>query len=472
MKKTTFRKRIFLSILLTIPTTLLFGGLLVTDVAAAEYIPEPDAKNNWQWNIAVGDNLTFENEYLVYNPGMGGTIRTKLLEIVNITGFENATVDFMGGDTDFSYVNAESLFYNVSSMNIESSGPAFNLTGFNFNDAHPPGWKEYLQIGDIAKGSVQLVPWVVPTNGSNNFEANVSAQILNVSYYTLGSTGIFNKFDGSGFDNGANRVWLTNSTDGYYVNYTYYDNGTLAYGDGHLGIKMGPVWGNVTFNLKRAWDFNITEDTTWDADVGDSYYYGNNADLRLYDGMTLLYDEMQIEIIDIKLENMMMQLLYPSMQYFSVVYANISFWNYTSEQYELRYANQVVGMANDLIPLNIFAMMGDIALETVKGAIIENDLNITSYYLSDALTAGDLPRYDTSDWEDSIIEMLDGAGGSPTGEYFKINIVDEGFAGGSVDSDNITIYVSNDELYGQDLSDLTSLGQFFNIRERNRDPPR
>ena len=466
MKSTHIRKKIAISFLLVFPAMLLAGFSFIGTVQARENVPIlPDARNNWHWNVTANNLLIYETQYEIKSPN--GPINAKFLEMVNITGFENKTTNYMGSPELFSYITGEQAYYNVTSDTIET-GQAFNITGFQFDSGRSSGEEAVLILLDG-----QFLPSIVPINATT-FDASVMEPILGYAYYIKSVVeGKMNSFDISGSNAAENNVWFENSTDGYYTNMTYFDNGTLKSADAYIAADDGEG-GHMDMRVKynRVFDYNVTKEVDWSVGVGDDLYYGVNDLHREEEQEEINYEEVKITIDEIKTENIKINdFLYDIWQYYQVVYANISTWNWTTQQYELAEDGYIVGMANDLTPLNSLTMFGQ-DLSRAKGDEVAKNLNVTAFWAYN-FTFGPLPQNQNQTWDRTLIEMLDGKDGDPTGVYFVMDYVDDGWAGPNPDADNATMVLSKDwmegDLYDYEWEGEFGVGDYFNLYNISED---
>lgn len=469
MKHNKNLRKSVLVFLLILPIIMLFGMFLITDAQARENIPIlPDPRNNWHWHddVKADTLIIFETEYRLNTPH--GAMYSRFLEMANITGFENKTRDFMGSNELFSNVLGQQCFYNVTSKAIETTSFTFNISSFQFKSGRPPGPQVEAALL-ISEG--QWIPSIVPIN-STSFNASIMGPIFGLTYWIAASQGQMNSFDSMGSNPAENRVWLSNSTDGYYINCTYFNNGTLNTGEAFVGVNngMGGLM-NASVYYKRVFNYNCTKEIEWGFNEGDVLYYGMNEVVKNKFDDEYQYNEVKIEIVDITTENILVNFMYPLWQDYQFVYANVSFWNSTTEKYELKEGDEVVGIANDLIPFNLMALMGD-DLSKAKGDLIEANLNVTDYWDFN-FTVGPLPNNNNNTWGGTIMEMLDGFNGNPTGVYFVIDHVEEGIAGSIPDADNLTLVLDREymegDLYEYNANGEFDIGQYFNIYNATED---
>ncbi|MHA2254356.1 MAG: hypothetical protein ACXAD7_28695, partial [Candidatus Kariarchaeaceae archaeon] len=415
-----------------------------------------------------------------------------------------------------------------------------------------------------------ILPIILPLNGTV-FQADVMAPILNATYAIYSNMSALNAFDQYSSNNLTNNIYLSNSTDGYYLNMTYFDNGTLEHADGKFLMSQGQNTSlvNITFNYQRIFSFNYTNNVSWSFTEGDKFYLGKNyynteslandlgvlveSNLQItsilnnynftidphpnnqtfasdkivqvleeWDGeptgvyfsvedlytdtpnpgnitMTAsdnkfkgllsenvqsgdyfhlynatysngssfsplapkVYNEFEVEITEIKKVNeVVMGPGYPVMQVFESVKANISKWNFTVMDYELWRSDEIVGMANNYIALNMYPLFsGDVDFSQYLGSNLSVNVQIAN--LSDWNDITIYPHPENQTWSnDMIIEMINSSGGSPTGDYFKTESVWYDFP----KTGNVTLEVDRDYLMN-DLSNYISNGDWFNLYE-------
>ncbi|MGV9172698.1 MAG: hypothetical protein ACOC35_09025, partial [Promethearchaeia archaeon] len=459
MKKTKFNKIKLLTLFLAFMTLFILSSPIDMNVVAETYTPEEHKNNDWQWQIETDNIIGYEVE-MSYETEPG-TINTRLLEIWNITEIANTTrSDYFGETNEWSEVIAELLYHNVSSGELMNYFDAderpvnMTLASFNYNETvsthRPEGneatltWVNDSLLFDEGKNSlVHPVPLVVPVNDSADFTTEALAYVLNKTYSMYSqNNGLFNSFDESDISIDDNFIGFKNSTHDYYINMTYYDNGTLRKADGRIRSGQDPM--NISFSYTHVTDYDILQDTLWGVEEGDELFLGmnevdpfaltivedievakvwannltvigvypdnstwENKSIRFWDehehehrykideiredwagnesdmgNFTIIiseedlgggdlsdhleggkqleiaefsqYREIKVEIIDISKE--MMPIPYGDielLQGFDVVYANVSAWDWDEETY-VEMGTVPLGIANDLVPLNIF----------------------------------------------------------------------------------------------------------------------
>lgn len=331
-------KRIFMMFLVLFPAALILGTL-ITNVQGGPYIPEPHANNKWHWSVDVGDKMYFETEFILTNVSTREVeMMFKDIWIYNITSIANVTLDWLGVN-DFSQVNASMCYYNVTEGELESYGYSSEFALFGYENSTDP-------IKHRIKAGQNGIPLLLPLNGSNNVQVDIMADIINETlYYPMGQTG-FNKYDGVMNDTISNRIYFTNSTDGFYSDAYYYDNGTLNMGSAYMMAQFGggPLYINAT--MKQVFNYNITDDLTWGVNPGDDIYYDGVENERFFEEYSM---ELKIHINSIsdilinKTKNGFSE--EPIYMVYEAVFADLLIWNGTD--YEIMYSDIPIGMANN-----------------------------------------------------------------------------------------------------------------------------
>ncbi|MFX0076104.1 MAG: hypothetical protein ACFE96_11715 [Candidatus Hermodarchaeota archaeon] len=345
-----FKKSHFKTILtlLFVLSSIVGLNTIPFDVKAGPDIPMLHPNNGWHWGVDEGDQLYYETEFIITNASNGEVIvMFKDLWIYNITSIENVTLDYLGVN-DFSQVNATQCFYNLTSAEIEAYDEPYEFALYGFNNSDTI--KHKYRAG--RSGTSMLLP----LNGSNNLQVDIMDDILNESfYYPSGIATGHNQFDYYESDPVTNRILFSNSTDGYFTESFFYDDGTLNSANAYLTIWMnGPVYINAT--LKRVFDYNITNEVQWGVNVGDDIFYD------FYEGIDWIDDAMDIKLHITDISPLMLEknknwfdINNPINMIFEVVWADIYGWNGTD--YEILETDEPIGFANNLYP-QYFDSMG------------------------------------------------------------------------------------------------------------------
>ena len=309
---------------------------------ADDFIPTPPSPNDkLKWDFSNGTKLGFLYER--YND----TEYSFGVHYYNITSMPYLYIDKPGMLTNFTYcVQLEEIYYdltqnkiipvqnrpllNVSAVTLTES--VFNLTkGFQIpmipigdgrGNGPSPGW------------FLQMVNAFIPMNDTE-LALNWSAQRLKIIYQYMMEMG---EFDIESIDVAKNNIYFKNSTTGAYVNLTYYDNGTLLYGELYYndGNVTDEDWWTIT--LTTIFDVNPIDDLEWDVEVGDCLYFGiERIEYKL--NITSIYNYSYY----IPQANTTFLL--------QVVNASLSAWSPYSEVWMSFGKNMTIGIGNELFPV-------------------------------------------------------------------------------------------------------------------------
>ncbi|MBN1214161.1 MAG: hypothetical protein JXA99_01840 [Candidatus Lokiarchaeota archaeon] len=147
--------------------------------------------------------------------------------IYDITSIENVTLNWLGTNI-FSQLNATQCYYNTTLglLEVYENSRELGLFGYHNTDTI----QHKLRAGENG------VPFILPINGTKGLEVDVMADIINSSCYSPeGNPGI-NLFDSYSSDTLLNRIYFSNSSDGYFSDIYYYENGTLDHASVELRI--------------------------------------------------------------------------------------------------------------------------------------------------------------------------------------------------------------------------------------------
>jgi hypothetical protein len=338
---------------------LIFSSLITISKADTYIDVENYNDDRWHWGVDEGNHIMFEIEFAISDPGTGNLVQQfKDLMIFNISSIENITKIIGSLPLQVSQVNSTRLYYNSSLATLEEieDDPQV-LAEFALNNSHPA---EYHYMSEM-----NAVPLLLPLNSTDSIEwANIT-KILNDTMYTDMAKGNFSRFDLYGFNKAADSLWFKNSTDGYYINASYYSvNGTIKNAEGSIlapfGDSDGPMM--LNFTAVRVFNYNITEDVVWGIGVGDTFIYDfteTNHDEVINDDngfKDLIAGEVKVEITKINEttfwlhgngfgdENDTSPMVYQG------VYADIYFWNFTLNTFVLEMGNYLIGAANNFYP--------------------------------------------------------------------------------------------------------------------------
>jgi len=372
--------------ILIILTTLLFTSLFqYSNIFSRSYdIPDPiGSSEDWSWGVDLNDTLMYEYNYSLCLDGCTSDFSILGVYIFNVSAFNYFDIS---GD-NFSSPQYDNLFYNVSTEKLENVNKTVAIMNASFfNDT---------LSGSQWSGSDEMpsVPYLLPLN---NTKLNIT-HCAEMMYNNYNSQGLFDYYE---FDIVNNWTYF-NASSGYFanswINASFFSNGTLNTFDAILNFTV--LIPNITLyiHIERIWDYDVWSDTEFSVEIGDTLYYGFNE--RNY----------KLEITNISLANIGDSFM--DIDLISVVkqvIANVSYWNQTTEKWDLESVNSISGIANnfyDLHPaifnLNENGIMGLIfsnnatgeRLKRTFGLLSMMGLNGTSYssnyFKAYSLTTGD-----------------------------------------------------------------------------------
>ncbi|TXT63073.1 MAG: exported protein of unknown function [Promethearchaeota archaeon] len=344
MKKIKNYKSKILVCLILLQSFLAFGIYLIP-AHGDENIPEDSPNNDWYWDINVGEKLIFEIERTMRNSTNQNFINaTKLLQIYNITSFSNVTFNqpHYDGSQSMSKINASECFWNASSLELVPFRSEEFFAYFGYNESSSIPEKYYTQ-------NSFYVPFILPINGtSKGLQIDLMADILNRSQiYPMFQAGYLNRFDNITTISGTNnhKMIFKNTTDGYYYNLTFYNNGTLKSADIKIRIYYGPSLGYVIIEQKMTQVFSMddTDNVEWAYDIGESYFYDTYGEEDAF--------RTKVEVDSIS--NITESFILDTKTYyrnFEIIFGDIYQWNGT--EYSLEVENVTLGAANNFYPAN------------------------------------------------------------------------------------------------------------------------
>lgn len=340
MKVLRRNKRLFVIFLILFPMIMIFCTF-VTNVQGGPFVPNKDSNNAWHWEVDAGDQLYFEGEFILTNATTGEVyMMYKDIWIYNITSIENVTINWLGMN-NFSQVSATQCYYNVTSDELEAYYPSSEIAlfGYNYSDA----------IQHKYRAGQGGSPLILPINGSNALEVDVLADILNESFYDpMYEMGAFNRYGDYDFNTTSNMIYFYNSTDGFFTESYYYDNGTLNYGKTYLMVQMtgDQIYVNVT--MKQVFNYNITDEVQWSVNVGDTLYYdGIQNEYTADDSMEYKLNITGFSDVLLNKTNNGFS-VGPIYMVYEAVIADLFIWNGTD--YEIFSPDIPIGMANNFYP--------------------------------------------------------------------------------------------------------------------------
>lgn len=336
------RVSILLTLLIVSTFLMIFSSLPIA--LAGPYIPEESQYNGWHWGVDVGDELYFEAEFIVENYTSGEVVAMfRDIWIYNISSIENVTMEWLGIH-EFSVVNATRCYYDLDAMKLMALYDDEEYAIFNYNESD--------SIHHRYRAGFSGIPQILPLNNSF-LELDVLTPILNETMYTPLSELIFNQFDDYEFNPGDNSILFENSSDGYYAYGEYYgNNGTLKYAETSMLANMdGPMIINATF--QRVFDYNITDEVDWGANVGDSIIYDLTEDSPDGEGYELNFTIKEIKDINYTIPFNSFYTEEEIPMVFQCVIADLYVWNGTDYDFDM--ADVPLGAANNFYPISVLS---------------------------------------------------------------------------------------------------------------------
>ncbi|MFX1371937.1 MAG: hypothetical protein ACFFCE_08760 [Promethearchaeota archaeon] len=383
MRNLRSNKIILLILILCVPTTILFGIISTNVYAGDEDIPEENYKNEWHWHsdIQTDELIIYEMEISMKNLSSSEMIlMSKELRIINITGFKNETSLFGFGNVSRIYGTYN--YYNCTSEEIIAydypwSDP-HSLAGFGYNDTGV--FREYYDMGVEAPSLGCIFLPVNGTKGVATVDVDIMADIINKTYlnytYQMGWSPKFNDYT---TDPAKNFICFRNTTNNYFINNTYYDNGTLRSAESSYWLVYGGNPDHIEFNttMKHVLNYDITDEIEWGVDVGDIFYFDQSSEFP----SMIPYQDIKVTISGFNKSLYEVPGVYGSNMYsvFQNVLANISIWDGT--QYIPMYTNRTIGSANNFYPVYYLAVI-DMFFSVIPTSCSLYDLEFFLDYIS------------------------------------------------------------------------------------------
>ena len=364
MKSLRKMKGLMLLIAIIIPMMMVFSSIVITAKADTYIDVENYGDNQWHWGVDEGNTIMFEIEFVISEPGTGKLIQQfKDLMIYNISSITNVSKMVDGFNLVFSEVNTTRLYYNSSLGALEPlENDAQTIAEFALNSSHPTTKYHYMS-------EMNAVPLLLPLNSSNVIEWANMTNILNDTMYSYMADGGFTRFDTFGFNRADDSVWFRNSTDGYFIETSYFNlnDGTVKGANGSIlmpfGFENKPVVMN--FTAVRVFDYNITDEVVWGVNIGDTFIYdfaekshddynndtsGNGPKDKGATEIKVIVTKFNettfwIENNDLGEENDTTPMV------FQGVFADVYFWNFTLDTFVLEMNNYLIGAANNFYPV-------------------------------------------------------------------------------------------------------------------------
>ncbi|MFX0042268.1 MAG: hypothetical protein ACFE8L_05095, partial [Candidatus Hodarchaeota archaeon] len=333
-------KQYVLILLVTIPTLLALSSLMTNVQGGPDDIPVAHPNNAWHWEVAEGDQIYFEGEFILTNATTGEIyMMFKDIWIYNITAIGNVTIDAGYGVREYSQINATSCYYDLSEL--EAYDDPQELALFGYHDADPIQHKYMAGHNGMA--------FVLPLNDTV-IDVDLLAGILNESFYGSPMYQMaFNSFDNYTTGPG-NRIYFYNTSDHYFADAYYYDNGTLDVGTAYLVANMGGTGHKTYINatMRQVFDYDITDEVEWGVSEGDTIYYDAiENEYTVDDARDWKYNITGLsDMLFNKTKNGFSE-EEPVYMVYEVVFADRFLWNGTDYEY---FDNVMVGAANNFYP--------------------------------------------------------------------------------------------------------------------------
>jgi len=342
-------KRVLLLILLVTVPIILFFNLLNSKVSANKTIPETHPNNNWEWSITEGDILWFEFEVVNKIPYSDEiTHMFKNLVGLNITTIGIIEKDLIGlGLHNVSQISATQMWFDsVSYMPYPFGGPK-PIAHFGYDNSTMTGIDEiYYLEGEY---SYQYIPLILPINVSSGFldVEYLTNIIYSTCYWNLAGFKL-NYFDYYFANNLKRNIYFGCHSDPFFINATYFDDGTLKEAEYHIIYEQkGMEMIETHEKINRVFDTEIGDEVEWGVNIGDVLYFGENSHDQKF-------VEKKIEITGFSTWNYDGHWDFdPYIGYlpmsFKEIWANISVWDPSIEEFRFEYQD-VVGIANNFYP--------------------------------------------------------------------------------------------------------------------------
>ncbi|MHA1337879.1 MAG: hypothetical protein ACTSPW_19415 [Promethearchaeota archaeon] len=320
------KNRLFTLILLASLITMNFSFIILNSKAITPFNPAPGsnsippATGSEYWDFDKGDKIS----YILKTDSNGMTSQKLLYFNISDIVYNNYT-SYMA-----YYVVLRRMYFNTtlnSLVHIPLTNESKILASIiNFTQMSMIPNNDY-------SSSLMYFNLFIPDNGTTGLHLWFAANAL-LTYY-------FNTFGGFFWSNPAYQIiqnpskktlffYDQASLTQTYVKLSYYNNGTLNSGEVFLDYNLFFPGMYIKYNLTRNFDFNPLDDIKWAVDVGDFFYTGNGINETRYEIIKIIntstYDE-----------------------YWQFVYANISIWIPSVNQWIQIENNSIIGQANELL---------------------------------------------------------------------------------------------------------------------------
>ncbi len=249
---------------------------------ADDFIPTPEVPNeNFTWGFSNGTEIGFIYER--YND----TDYSFGVNYFNITSMPYLFIDEPEMMiTNFTYcVQLEEIYFNLTQNKIlpVQNNPLLNVSFINLTTPFFGGSTGFL-LPMLPGGEGPFPGWFlmmlnpfIPMNDTT-LALTWSAQRLKLIYENMIEMGELD-IASTSFAPNNNNIYFKNSTSKAYVNLTYYDNGSLLYGEIYYNgadEDEEEDWMTITLaTIPNALNLiNPVDDLEWDVEVGDCLYFG------------------------------------------------------------------------------------------------------------------------------------------------------------------------------------------------------
>ncbi|MHA1292769.1 MAG: hypothetical protein ACTSQJ_08905 [Promethearchaeota archaeon] len=316
-----------------------------TAIPPHKFVPEQDVHNAWYWSIDIGDWLIYEGEITITNLTDGRAFSLRLQNIFNITAIANISCLIPGvGSMLFSQINYSLIYYNLTTLKYETIWVNKPCAQFIYNTTTSQHEHYYRDIDPL-----YYFAYILPINSTRGVQVNKIGNIINNTYYKAFSP-IFSipRWNNIIYNKNANEIYYENTIGGYFINTSYVDSGILNSVSSYYTFNMGGHTYLLNANFHRVFEDNMTDEVDWGAKKGDTFYFTQS-----YSGS---FDNVKVVITGFSNYQTIVQGAYGNqIQIFRNINGNLSIWNSTTQQYDLKYINMPLARANNFYPFVPFS---------------------------------------------------------------------------------------------------------------------
>lgn len=361
MKKKTIT--IMLVMLLSTLTLSVFSINTIKVSAVTPFDPPPTLTpyTNATWGFDNHTIMGWNMEFFIGDPGLPLTKAFEVSFIYNVSLYygnhTNLGKYFYNGLLQEAYFD---LSTNKIQTNYSSTPIVCSLTNLTDGEFYFTDFTAF--SGGIGLLAPPFIPYNETIAGDENdlllsFCANGLANdpiLTSPSFLGGGLTQTF------GFAPDNSWIRIENASTGFYVEYVFYNNGTLKKGtisgmmeeDDGMG---GTITQQVVYNITRKFDFNPIDEIKWGVNIGDTLYYG------------MLGNETKFEVIGIRNETVTLNTGFtPTVEVVQFIDANMSVWQ--SSSWVLLYDNISIGVANEHLLFSIIIMLISGSMGPISGS--------------------------------------------------------------------------------------------------------